>query len=93
MRNSSTNRALTITLVGNKCDLEAERVVSKEDGEALARENGLMFFETSAKTGVMVETAFVRTASTVLRKLDQGLIDVDGEPVLSINMFCSKLVA
>lgn len=78
MRSSSTNRALTITLVGNKVDLESERVVSKEEGEALARENGLMFFETSAKSGAMVEAAFIRTASTVLRKLNQGLINVEG---------------
>eukprot|EP01100_Stratorugosa_tubuloviscum_P002880 TRINITY_DN1688_c0_g1_i1.p1 TRINITY_DN1688_c0_g1~~TRINITY_DN1688_c0_g1_i1.p1 ORF type:complete len:191 (+),score=81.03 TRINITY_DN1688_c0_g1_i1:329-901(+) len=37
-------------LVGNKCDLEAERVVSKEEGEHLCNDLGCKFLETSAKT-------------------------------------------
>ena len=36
-------------LIGNKCDLEKERIVSSEDGESLAKKNGAPFFETSAK--------------------------------------------
>jgi small GTP-binding protein len=36
-------------LVGNKTDLEDQRVISKEDGKKLADENGLKFYEISAK--------------------------------------------
>ena len=36
--------------VGNKCDLEEKRVVSREEGEQFAKNNGLFFLETSAKT-------------------------------------------
>ena len=36
-------------------DLEARRDVSKEEGEAFAREHGLIFMETSAKTAANVE--------------------------------------
>ena len=36
-------------------DLFAQREVQKEEGEALAREHGLIFMETSAKTGANVE--------------------------------------
>ncbi len=58
-----TNRAVTITLVGNKCDLpESERVISRQQGEDFARENGLLFFETSAKTGKNVQEVFHITA-------------------------------
>ena len=46
--NSNTN--MTIMLIGNKCDLESKRQVSKEEGEKFAKENGLVFMETSAKT-------------------------------------------
>ena len=37
-------------LVGNKTDLEDKRVISKEEGKKLAEENGLKFYEISAKT-------------------------------------------
>ena len=38
-------------LAGNKCDLEKERIISKKDGENLAKQNNFKFFETSSKTG------------------------------------------
>ncbi|EHY53224.1 RAS1 protein [Exophiala dermatitidis] len=45
-------------LVGNKCDLESERQVSKEEGAALARQFGCKFIETSAKSRIHVDDAF-----------------------------------
>jgi hypothetical protein len=36
-------------------DLEARRDVKREEGEAFAREHGLVFMETSAKTAANVE--------------------------------------
>ena len=36
-------------------DLEARRDVKREEGEAFAREHGLIFMETSAKTAANVE--------------------------------------
>ena len=42
-------------LIGNKADLERE--VSTEDGRALAEELQWSFFETSAKTGALVDEA------------------------------------
>lgn len=47
-----------IILVGNKCDLEHERVVSREEGQALAQQFGCKFIETSAKSRVNVDNAF-----------------------------------
>eukprot|EP00695_Tsukubamonas_globosa_P000370 TRINITY_DN1270_c0_g1_i1.p1 TRINITY_DN1270_c0_g1~~TRINITY_DN1270_c0_g1_i1.p1 ORF type:complete len:206 (-),score=34.62 TRINITY_DN1270_c0_g1_i1:80-697(-) len=40
-----------IVLVGNKTDLSDKRQVSIEEGEAKAKELGVMFVETSAKAG------------------------------------------
>ena len=40
-------------LVGNKIDLE-NRSVTKEEGERMARNHGMMFIETSAKTRIGV---------------------------------------
>ena len=39
-----------IFLIGNKCDLEAQRDVTYEEAKQFADENGLMFVEASAKT-------------------------------------------
>ena len=43
-------------LVGNKCDLEDERVVGKDQGQQLARDFNCAFLETSAKSKINVQT-------------------------------------
>lgn len=43
-----------MVLVGNKCDLEEERVVGKEQGINLARQFNCAFMETSAKAKINV---------------------------------------
>jgi len=46
-------------LVGNKCDLEENRDVSKEEGEALAKDElSCPFFEASAKTCINVQETY-----------------------------------
>ena len=42
---------VAIVLIGNKIDNVQERKISKEQGDKLASEIGVKFFETSAKTG------------------------------------------
>ena len=44
-----------VILVGNKCDMEDERVISYERGKQLADQLGLEFFETSAKENINVK--------------------------------------
>lgn len=47
-----------VLVVGNKCDLEMERQVSYEEGQALANSFNCPFLETSAKLRINVEEAF-----------------------------------
>ena len=54
---------MTIMLIGNKCDLDARRQVSTEEGERFAKENGLIFMETSAKTAFNVEEVSYKSTS------------------------------
>jgi Ras-related protein Rab-8A len=56
------DRELPRVLVGNKTDLDAERVVSAERGLQLAREFGIDYLETSAKNGQGVHDAFFALA-------------------------------
>lgn len=49
------NPDIMVMLIGNKADLDSRRQVSTEEGERFAKENGLIFLETSAKTSFNVE--------------------------------------
>jgi Ras-related protein Rab-2A len=60
-------------------DLEARREVKKEEGEAFAREHGLIFMETSAKTAANVEEAFINTAKEIYQKIQDGVFDINNE--------------
>ncbi|XP_025778354.1 ras-related protein Rab-2A [Puma concolor] len=60
-------------------DLESRREVKKEEGEAFAREHGLIFMETSAKTASNVEEAFINTAKEIYEKIQEGVFDINNE--------------
>ena len=47
-------------LIGNKADLDSRIQVSTEEGERFAKENGLIFLETSAKTFLMLRMHFFK---------------------------------
>jgi len=74
-----SNSNMTIMLIGNKSDLEHRRAVTYAEGEAFAREHGLIFLETSAKTAHNVEEAFVNTAKQIYAKIQDGVFDVNNE--------------
>ncbi|KAK9479962.1 ras family-domain-containing protein [Lipomyces japonicus] len=56
------NENIIIALAGNKTDLDAKRQVETSVAEAYAQESGLLFFETSAKTGENVTELFTAIA-------------------------------
>ena len=52
-----------IILIGNKADLENERIVSYEDAKKFKEENQIIYFEeTSAKTGINTKKVFDEAA-------------------------------
>lgn len=58
-------------LVGNKCDLEDERVVGKDQGQGLAHQWGSAFLETSAKAKINVNEIF-NDLVRMINKKDPG---------------------
>lgn len=51
------------------------RQVSTEEGADFARQEGLLFVEASAKSGLNVELAFVEAATDILQKVRNGVFD------------------
>src|SRR3954471_1236911 len=68
------NENIIIALAGNKLDLVTEqpdkRAITTEDASGYAREAGLLFFETSAKTSENVRELFTAIAKKL--PLDQA---------------------
>uniref|UniRef100_A0A0K0DR68 RAB3A, member RAS oncogene family n=1 Tax=Angiostrongylus cantonensis TaxID=6313 RepID=A0A0K0DR68_ANGCA len=62
-----------VVLVGNKCDMDAERVVSIERGKQLADQLGLEFFETSAKENINVKAVFEKLVEIICDKMAESL--------------------
>ncbi|KAF9811026.1 hypothetical protein SFRURICE_001101 [Spodoptera frugiperda] len=68
-----------VILVGNKCDMEEERVVSTERGMQLAEQLGVEFYETSAKENIYVKAVFERLVDIICDKMSESL---DSEPAM-----------
>ena len=66
-----------IVLVGNKYDLEEDRVISKEEGEELAKKYGLPFYETSSKDNINIEESCLDLINKAIiekeKELENGL--------------------
>ncbi|XP_043411172.1 ras-related protein Rab-8B isoform X1 [Prionailurus bengalensis] len=62
-------------ILGNKCDMNDKRQVSKERGEKLAIDYGIKFLETSAKSSTNVEEAFFTLARDIMTKLNRKMND------------------
>jgi len=85
VRNNSS-KTITIILIGNKKDLEDKRQISYEEGEALAKENGLLFLETSAKTAYNVIESFNLSAQSILNNIEKN----GGDSTIHSNIKINK---
>lgn len=62
-----------VVLVGNKCDMEDERIVSADRGKQLAEQLGLEFFEASAKENINVKAVFEKLVEIICNKMAESL--------------------
>ncbi|CAL4059635.1 unnamed protein product, partial [Meganyctiphanes norvegica] len=63
---------IPMVIVGNKCDLEEKRAVSKEEGQNQAKEWDAEFFEASAKEKINVNEIFTRLIQLIREKQDRN---------------------
>ena len=74
---NNSNKDVILVLVGNKCDMVEERMVSREEALKLARDYEMLYIETSAKSQENIERAFVWPATTILDKVEGGFISLN----------------
>ncbi|KAK6157929.1 hypothetical protein DH2020_005243 [Rehmannia glutinosa] len=86
-------------LVGNKCDLTAQKVVSTETAKAFADEIGIPFMETSAKNATNVEQAFMAMSASIKNRMasqpamnntQPPHVQIRGQPVNQKSGCCSN---
>ena len=72
-------KTILIILVGNKIDLKDKREVTYEEGNDLANKNGIIFMETSAKTGENVNEIFKKSAQEIAKKIESNFYNLNSE--------------
>jgi len=71
-------------LVGNKCDLE--RKVPKEQADAWARSQGMLFLEASAKTRLGIRQVFMEVVKKMLENPDILQQAQPGQPKKNVTL-------
>ena len=66
-------------LLANKCDMENNRLISKESGEELAMDYGMKFYETSAKTNINIGKPIMELSERIYHKYTQALSQAECE--------------
>ena len=72
-------KTILIILIGNKIDLKDKREVSYEEGKDLANKNGIIFMETSAKTGENVNEIFKQSGQEIAKKIESNFYNLNSE--------------
>ena len=65
---AAADKKLSIIIIGNKCDLEDQREITKEQGEEKAKSFGFSFIETSALSGENLEKGFEMLIKEIYQK-------------------------
>ena len=78
------NKDISVILVGNKCDLENERKVSKEKGEEKAKNFNCPFFETSALSKIEIDDIFNEMVNNIFERTG-GVKNEDDDDIEIIN--------
>ena len=78
VRNQVSNKVLLV-LVGNKIDLEKERIVNYDEGKKFAEDNDMLFIETSALNGNGINQLFNMCCNDIYEKIKHNYYDFNDE--------------
>ena len=84
---SETDKNLSIIILGNKCDLENERQITKKQGEAKSKEYNAGFFEVSAFSGKNIDKAFEKLISEVIKKDKKEINLIENKMTKNLKKF------
>ncbi|XP_051796573.1 ras-related protein Rab-8B-like isoform X1 [Acanthochromis polyacanthus] len=73
-------------ILGNKCDMNDRREVSREEVEKIAMDYGIKFLETSAKSGINVEEAFFTLIRDIMSRMDRKMNDCNPSDEGPVNI-------
>uniref|UniRef100_A0A3B1J1D7 RAB26, member RAS oncogene family n=1 Tax=Astyanax mexicanus TaxID=7994 RepID=A0A3B1J1D7_ASTMX len=77
---------VVLMLLGNKADASHDRSVRREEGERLAKEFGVPFMETSARSGLNVDLAF----TAIAKELKHRAMKEPDEPKFKLHEYVNK---
>ena len=80
-----SNKDIHLVLVGNKNDLQGMRIITKEQGEELAQEYEMSFFESSALTGNNINEIFIESCNIINNRINEGKYDFN-DPSIGIKI-------
>ena len=83
---------VSIILVGNKCDLEEQRVITKEKGEEKAKELNIPFFETSALSDININEIFKELVENIYDKIGVQIEKECSETERQSSVYEEKIV-
>ena len=78
VKNQVSNKVLLV-LVGNKIDLEKERIVNYDEGKKFAEDNDMLFIETSALNGNGINQLFNMCCNDIYEKIKHNYYDFNDE--------------
>ena len=84
---NQSNKRISAILVGTKCDLENERVISNEQASKLANDHDMEYIEVSAKDNINVEYAHVLLLKAMMNHISEDNIYIPKtrKPVNNLN--------
>lgn len=81
LKGANNKNTICLALLGNKADLdESEKVVKKEEGEKLAQELNMPFYDVSAKTGQNVQQSFNDLIDAIITA-NKGIEEKNGSKI------------
>ena len=87
---AAADKKLTIVVIGNKCDLEDQRQITKEQGQEKAGKLEVAFMETSAFSGENLDKAFEMMTNEIYKKCHEDMladndIEIEGGQDINLN--------